>query len=482
MSTTVTSATAPVSSERVTSATVLRVDARREVLHPLVDLVGGVGLLESRADDRAGRTSPRTVSGSCFPNFSAWLTAGGPITSPTSTAKSSTAAADDRDRDRVPAMQALADLDDQGKQRETQQHADGEVGEAGCGRAHEREQEERGDRRRPRRPRSTPVSTVTTKRRGPPTGFAVTPVAGLPLPASVTSLLYGAMHRETRSLATDVEIDVRSIALVFAFVVLVVLGRGVIVAARRPLGWAVASVIAASCPRPAGRTARRTTCAACWHWSSCCCSTAATIGLDHVGRAARSRHASRSTSTRWRRSRPAASSGRRGSGRRRATSSSSSGSPTRSRRCANDRRASRARPRVAPAPTSSARSSRSSCSTGGRAWRGARASSSPTQFAAARIEHVAADAFAPLAALRRQLACAGAGVRSRDVGGLPRASRFLRRRRSRSSSPSSRSFRTWASSPGSVPALLITRRLGVVRSGRGAARDRRRRCNSCTSG
>ncbi|MDQ1533720.1 MAG: hypothetical protein QOF28_1481 [Actinomycetota bacterium] len=73
---------------------------------------------------------------------------------------------------------------------------------------------------------------------------------GLPLPASVTSLLYGVMQRETRSLATDVGIDIRSIALVFVLVVLAVLGRGVIVAARRPLGWAVASVIAASVLAP----------------------------------------------------------------------------------------------------------------------------------------------------------------------------------------------------------------------------------------
>jgi predicted PurR-regulated permease PerM len=58
------------------------------------------------------------------------------------------------------------------------------------------------------------------------------------------------MQRETRSLATDAAIDVRSIALVFAFVVLIVLGRGVIVAARRPLGWAVASVITASVLAP----------------------------------------------------------------------------------------------------------------------------------------------------------------------------------------------------------------------------------------
>jgi predicted PurR-regulated permease PerM len=59
------------------------------------------------------------------------------------------------------------------------------------------------------------------------------------------------MPRETRSLATKVEIDVRSVALVFGFVVLVVLTRGVIVAARRPLGWAVATVITASFLAPA---------------------------------------------------------------------------------------------------------------------------------------------------------------------------------------------------------------------------------------
>jgi predicted PurR-regulated permease PerM len=54
------------------------------------------------------------------------------------------------------------------------------------------------------------------------------------------------MARETRSLATDVEVSGRTVALVFGLVVLVVLLRGVIVAARRPLGWALASVIAAS--------------------------------------------------------------------------------------------------------------------------------------------------------------------------------------------------------------------------------------------
>ncbi|HEX4489959.1 MAG TPA: AI-2E family transporter [Acidimicrobiia bacterium] len=54
------------------------------------------------------------------------------------------------------------------------------------------------------------------------------------------------MARETRSLATDVEISGRTVALAFGLIVLVVLMRGVIVAARRPLGWAVASVIAAS--------------------------------------------------------------------------------------------------------------------------------------------------------------------------------------------------------------------------------------------
>jgi predicted PurR-regulated permease PerM len=54
------------------------------------------------------------------------------------------------------------------------------------------------------------------------------------------------MPRETRSLATHVELDLRTVALTFGFIVIVVLSRGVIVAARRPLGWAVATVIAAS--------------------------------------------------------------------------------------------------------------------------------------------------------------------------------------------------------------------------------------------
>jgi predicted PurR-regulated permease PerM len=54
------------------------------------------------------------------------------------------------------------------------------------------------------------------------------------------------MQRETRFLATDVEINIRSVVLVFAAVVAAVFARGVIVAARRPLGWAVATVIAAS--------------------------------------------------------------------------------------------------------------------------------------------------------------------------------------------------------------------------------------------
>jgi predicted PurR-regulated permease PerM len=58
------------------------------------------------------------------------------------------------------------------------------------------------------------------------------------------------MQRETRFLATDVEINLRSIALVFAAVVAAVFARGVIVAARRPLGWAVATVIAASVLAP----------------------------------------------------------------------------------------------------------------------------------------------------------------------------------------------------------------------------------------
>jgi predicted PurR-regulated permease PerM len=59
------------------------------------------------------------------------------------------------------------------------------------------------------------------------------------------------MPRETRSLAANVEIDLRSVALAFGFIVFVVLARGVIVAARRPLGWAVATVIAASFLAPA---------------------------------------------------------------------------------------------------------------------------------------------------------------------------------------------------------------------------------------
>src|SRR5450432_3082680 len=59
------------------------------------------------------------------------------------------------------------------------------------------------------------------------------------------------MPRETRSLATDVEITGRSVGLVFAAIVLIVLARGVIVAGRRPIGWALASVIAASLLAPA---------------------------------------------------------------------------------------------------------------------------------------------------------------------------------------------------------------------------------------
>jgi predicted PurR-regulated permease PerM len=58
------------------------------------------------------------------------------------------------------------------------------------------------------------------------------------------------MPRETRSLATDVEISGRTVGLVFGLVVLIVLLRGVVVAARRPLGWALASVIAASLLAP----------------------------------------------------------------------------------------------------------------------------------------------------------------------------------------------------------------------------------------
>jgi predicted PurR-regulated permease PerM len=59
------------------------------------------------------------------------------------------------------------------------------------------------------------------------------------------------MPRETRSLATDVEIDGRSVAVVVLAIVLAVFARGVIVAGRRPLGWAVASVITASLLAPA---------------------------------------------------------------------------------------------------------------------------------------------------------------------------------------------------------------------------------------
>ena len=142
-------------------------------------------------------------------------------------------------------------LHDQGEERETEQHADGEVGEAGRGRADEREQQQRGNRRRPRslgdRHRIDGDDESTPPAAGP-SGAVVTPVGacGLPLSASVTSLLYGTMPRETRSLATDVEIDVRSIALVSRSSCSPCSARGVIVAARRPLGWAVASVIAAS--------------------------------------------------------------------------------------------------------------------------------------------------------------------------------------------------------------------------------------------
>jgi predicted PurR-regulated permease PerM len=81
----------------------------------------------------------------------------------------------------------------------------------------------------------------TTNRRGARAGGV-----GLPRSVAVTSLLYGPMPRETRSLATDVEISGRTVALVFGLVVVTVLARGVIVAARRPLGWALASVITAS--------------------------------------------------------------------------------------------------------------------------------------------------------------------------------------------------------------------------------------------
>src|SRR5262249_16000531 len=88
---------------------------------------------------------------------------------------------------------------------------------------------------------------VTTKRRGvrAPADVEVSGV-GLPRSASATSLLYGSMARETRSLATAVEISGRTVGLVFAVVVVVVELRGVLVAARRPLGWALASVVAAS--------------------------------------------------------------------------------------------------------------------------------------------------------------------------------------------------------------------------------------------
>jgi predicted PurR-regulated permease PerM len=59
------------------------------------------------------------------------------------------------------------------------------------------------------------------------------------------------MPRETRSLATDVEIDGRSVAVVFFAIVLAVFARGILVAGRRPLGWALGSVIAASLLAPA---------------------------------------------------------------------------------------------------------------------------------------------------------------------------------------------------------------------------------------
>jgi predicted PurR-regulated permease PerM len=93
-------------------------------------------------------------------------------------------------------------------------------------------------------------SIVTTKRRVRRTrgsGFAV---SGLPRPVGVTSLLYGAMPRETRSLATDIGINGRSVVLVFVAVVGAVIARGVIVAGRRPLGWAIGSLIAASLLAP----------------------------------------------------------------------------------------------------------------------------------------------------------------------------------------------------------------------------------------
>ena len=191
---------------------------------------------------------PCTVSGSWWPNFSACVTAGGPITMPTSTANTNTA----------PPTIATATVCRQCRRSRTVTT----IGNSA-------------------RPRSTPIAmcvspvaagrtsgktkraataaitrastdvgaTVMTKRRGgrlPSVGAAASVVVGLPRSAAATSLLYGSMARETRSLATDVEISGRTVGLVFGLVVLVVLSRGVIVAARRPLGWAVASVVAAS--------------------------------------------------------------------------------------------------------------------------------------------------------------------------------------------------------------------------------------------
>ena len=159
-------------------------------------------------------------------------------------------AADDRDRDRVPAVQALPHLHDEGEEREAEQHADGEVGEAGRGRAHEREQEERGDRRdhdgqdRDRFDRHDEAA-------GGVVACLVMPVGRIAA-AGVGHVVTVRSDASRDAVPRDRRRDRRPFGRPGVRARRVRRARrGVIVAARRPLGWAVATVIAASFLAPA---------------------------------------------------------------------------------------------------------------------------------------------------------------------------------------------------------------------------------------
>ena len=209
---------------------------------------GGVGVTQATTDERAARRGPGRSAAARWPNRSAWRTAGGPTrtTRPTNPPITSAPTIGDRHGPRA-AQPPLRPLD-QRFERERQQDADAEQGRAPRLVLRPRA----NTSSRPRMP-ATIADRRTRVERDPHRRprVALPPPKG-PRSGRTPSVPYVSVDPDPgmRTTTARLLLTPSAVVLIFGSIVVALVARNLLVAARRPLGWAVAALVMAAAIEP----------------------------------------------------------------------------------------------------------------------------------------------------------------------------------------------------------------------------------------